>query len=443
MKQRVWIAAILAAMFFTACSAGEGGGELWQRENGPETPEQLWTEVALSEPEQARIELVQTSGDVILEGAGSLLALLPLPEQDRQLLAVDLVDASVRLTLLDLNRLETEALGSVLLVGSTPVVADYSYPWLLFQTANSAGMFQWLLLDMEHWEIEWQHAAWVPRGMRRQPVWCHDDTWLLGPVSGPTITDVLTGRPMIERLVHSPLNPLSQPWPGWAGPAPASWFAYPAEGEEEAVALINLKTGEQLLFPAGNDLVWQSQGKLLAWTEESILTVASPGEEAAQPMGAQPVCSPLWSGEGEYLYYIAGSRDYLGITWNGLWRWQEKEGPLLLSELPFSMGRWQLLAASDRSVLARGDNSEVLVYFDLVETQHWELSEIEPGNWLWSAGNLFAAADGELLRLTPGAEKRVIARYENQVELIALVDNYLAFQVDEQVLIKQIILQGH
>lgn len=439
-RQKVPLITAIFIMFLAACSSSNGGGGGWLPPSGQVTPVELWSRASLVEPGEQGIQLAQQSGDLVLQGAESVLALLAVPEE-RQLLAVDRVLHTVRLTLLDLNRLETYPVGDIVLEGAEPAVAGYHYPWLLFQASNSDGMFHWLLVDISEWEQVWEHSAWVPEGLRQKPVWYHDGNWLLGPVSGPRITDVPHSSRPIDQLEYAPLNPLTRTWPGWAGPA-GPWFAYPAKHqEEEKIALINVDTNFQLLLPAGQQLRWDSQAGALAWIVEEQLVVVRPGEQALEPMGDQPVCAPLWSGQSQHLYFVAGRRDYFGVTWDRLWSWQEGEKPVPEYDLPPVLGRWRLLAAADEAVLAAA--GDVLVYFDLVERCHWELGAVEPGNWLWAEANLFVVNDGELLRISPGGSRRLLQQFEHPVRLLSLVDNYLAYQVEDQVLLKQVILQGH
>ena len=443
-QMKLLVTAIVIALIASACN---GGGNAWTPGSPANGRQQdLWENISLQQGEPTEHSLAQSSGDLVVEGGGQVLAVLAWPHDQQQLLLVDYADSTVMLTVLDLNSLSTEPLGSITLEGEKPVVAGYRYPQMLLQADDGQGFFQWLLVDIEEWQILWQHSSSVPEGLRRRPVWHNGATWLLGPVSGPGILDILTGEVAVRELLYTPVNPLTQAWPRWSGPARVgSLFAYPAtDDSQDVIALADTQTGEQWAFPGGRQIAWAQCGGWVAWIHMDRLYVFGPDGQIRQPQPDVPASSPMWSQDSGRLFFIAGSEDYLGVTWNELWSWQEGEEPELVRELPPALGRWRLLAAADEAVLAAaGDNNELFMYMDFVGDRQWELAGETTTSWLWHRGNLFAENEGNLIRISPGGTKRTLDAVEGDLKILAVIENFLIFTVDGQLQIKQVVLQGN
>ncbi len=438
---KVVVAAMTVLLFVAGCSAGDNTWKPINSDNGSLQP--LWEHVALQPPAQTGHSLAQISGDVIVQEGGQALAVLDWPDDDRQLLLVDYADSVVMLTILDLNSLGTEPVGSILLQGEEPVVADYHYPHILLQADDGQGVFQWLLVDIEQWDIVWQHSSTVPQGLRRRPVWHNGESWLLGPVSGPGIKDVLTGEFAVGKLLYTAVNPLVQPWPLWSGPAQVgSLFAYPAtEQGQEVMALADTKSGQQWAFPGGRQIAWAQCGGWVAWIHQDRLYVFGPDGEVRQPLGDVPASSPMWSQNSLQLFFIAGEEDYLGVTWKEVASWQPGEEPEFVRELPAALGRWRLVAAAEQALLAvAGTDSGVMTYMDLVNDRNWDLAANGNDSWLFHNGNLFAQQDDDLVRISPGGSKRTLLSADGELGILTVIETFLVFTIDGQVQIKQVVL---
>ena len=146
--------------------------------------------------------------------------------------------------------------------------------------------------------------------------------------------------------------------------------------------------------------------------------------------------TPLWSSESDTLYFLRGSEDFLGSCCEELWSWTEETGYAQLFSLPGNWARWRLLAASDDAVLARaGDNGDLLVYFDLVDKQYYELKTSE---YEWQDGTLIALLEGQLVRLSPAVGCRSLLKDAGDVKILKLINQFLFISQKGDVLIKQL-----
>lgn len=401
--------------------------------NSPPKSKPLWAEVAAAESPHSP-ELRRIDKDIELKGFGQFLAFVAGPE-DNSMLALAAQSEVVGIYLIDLRNIEVKSLGALRLKGPTPVLEAYAWPWVLLGAAEEGGSHSWVLLDVsgERLEIVWQGSAWVPPGLRRQPVWFNGESWYMGPVAGPYFTDILSGKSIGK--VSEGINPVKNAWPAWAGGAAGShWCLLP---KEDGCLMQNLQTGEKISLPYNEEMVWNSDKTLLAWhQEDSLGLVDTAGKSRVLISSGVLPQSPLWSDSGAILYFLGGERDCFGTCSKELWVWEEKAEPVRLFTLPGNWPHWRLLAAADNAVLGRaGDNGELLVYFDVAANKIYELKS---NAFKWRDGVLIALFEGNLVQLSPASGSRVIIKDAKDLEIIALINRYLVYSQGDVVCIKQL-----
>jgi hypothetical protein len=398
--------------------------------------------------------LSQESGDIVLDEMGHVIGLGAIPDQEREVLVVDWQDGVAGFYLLDLHSRTIADMGGIELLGPRPRLDSYVWPWVLLQTENDRGSHSWALIDLSSGQaqIAWSYSAGVPQGLRRRPVWFNGSSWYLGPVTGPRITDILTGR-RVGGHDFEPVNPVSHPWPRWGGPVTGShWYMVPVSGGGSA--LINLETNSQLLLAQDQDIAWNTGNSRMAWRQDNQLGLLST-EGQIDPLDLGDVIPgpPLWSSNGENLYFLGGEQDFFGTTWRDLWVYDEQdpEGPeegyywetgaRPIVTLPGNWTRWRLLAATDEAVLAAaGENSELLFYFDLMTQKTHEIKGTEAGNWVWQGGTLIAVRAGEIIRISPGFGIRNVSREAKGYSILGIVNQFVFYTHDGRVFIKQIVM---
>jgi hypothetical protein len=403
--------------------------------NSPPESKTLWTEIAAAESPLSP-ELKRIGKDIELKGFGQLLAFAEGPA-DTSMLALAAQAEVVSIYLIDLRNIEVKNLGALMLKGPTPVLEAYAWPWVLLGAAEEGGAHSWVLLDVsgEQLEIAWQGSAWVPPGLRRQPLWYNGESWYMGPVAGPYFTDILSGKSI--STVPEGINPVKNAWPSWAGGAAGShWCLLP---EEDGSLLQNLQSGAKISLPYNQEMVWNSDKTLLAWhQDDSLGLVDTAGETRVLISSGVVPQSPLWSDSGEKLYFLGGDRDCFGTCSKELWFWEENASPVRLFTLPGNWPQWRLLAATDDAVLGRaGCNGELLVYFDVAAGIKYELKS---DAYKWQDGALIALYEGKLVQISPASGSRVILKDTQGFEIFTLVNRYLIYFMDGVVYIKQLIM---
>lgn len=434
MKKILILTAAIAIilLFAQGCSVQEKLHSI----GAPPKSKPLWTEVRLAQS-SCSPELSQAAGDMALEGFGQFRAFAPIPEDQHTLLALAWENEVASLYSLDLHAVEVTELGSVALKGPAPALEAVAWPWVLLGAEDDGGNHSWVLLDFSggQAEIAWQASAWVPPGLRRQPVWFNGDSWYLGPVAGPYFTDILSGKTFNE--YQEGLNPVENAWPLWAGGVAGShWYMLPLE---EGSVLQNLKTGTQVPLNCNQEIVWNKDNTLLACRQEESLGLAdTAGRTSALVSGGVLPQAPLWSADSDKLYFLGGSKDYFGTCCKELWAWTEEAGPVQLFTLPGNWTQWRLLAASDDAVLGRaGDNGELLVYFDVSAGRMFELKS---NAYKWQEGTLVALLEDRVVRLSPASRSRIILKDTQELEILDLVNHYFIYSLEGAVYIKQLIM---
>jgi len=436
MKKKIDLlpAAIIFAIFLFV--QGCATSDIIHRAGSPRpNSKPLWTEVAAAESPLSP-ELGRIGKNIELQGFGQCLAFAAGPE-DKSLLALAAQAEVISIYLIDLRNNKVKNLGALRVKGPTPVLEAYAWPWVLLGAAEEGGNHSWVLLDVsgERLEIVWQESAWVPPGLRRQPVWFNGESWYMGPLAGPYFTDIISGKSISQ--VPEGINPVKNAWPSWAGGAAGShWCLLP---EEDGSLLQNLQNGGQITLPYNQELVWNSDKTLLAWRQdESLGLVDTAGKTKVLISSGVLPQSPLWSDSGEMLYFLGGERDCFGACSKELWVWEDQSQPVRLFTLPGNWPQWRLLAASDNAVLGRaGDNGELLVYFDVAAGKIYELKS---NAYKWQDGALIALFEDKLVQLSPASGSRVILGDTQDFEILALVNQYLIYSLDGVIYIKQLIL---
>jgi len=406
--------------------------------NPPPEGRPLWKNIKVVENPR-NPELGQESGDITLDGFGEIVGLRPLQEEDREVLAMDWQDEILGFYTLNLNSCKATKMGGIQLEGPRPQLESYAWPWVLLQSKDDDGNHSWLLADISSGtvEIAWESFTWVPQGLQRRPVWFDGkETWYLGPASGPVITDVLSGKTFTSDYVS--FNPVSNSWPRWAGGISRSpWYAFPVVGGGSS--LLNLENGRQILLEQDEQLVWNFDRTLIAWTQNNKLGLVDTfGKVTSLDIGDFVPGTLMWSSNGNNLYFIGGQQDYFGTTWKGLWFWN-RFGANQLFAFPGNWARWRLMAATDEAVLAvAGDNSDHLVYYDIANEKVYEFNATE--QWQWQDGTLVALRNSELVRISPGFDVRVLVREAEGITLLGIVNQFVFYIQGGKVFIKQLIM---
>jgi hypothetical protein len=443
MKLKIVIAVALAILilslgFFAFIHGCEAPGRRGIATGPPPISKPVWQNVRRIE--NPRIpELNQEGGDIVLEDFGEAIGFCPMPDEDREILALDWQDGIVGFYVLDLHDRIALSLGGIQLKGPCPVLESFEWPWVLLQSEDNSGNRNWILADISSGqaEIAWESSAWVPQGLRRKPVWFSGETWYLGPVSGPVVTDILKNT-LAANVDINLVNPVLHTWPRWAGGADGSpWCLYPADGGGSF--LLNLEKGTCLTLEQDQELAWNREGTLLAWCQEKKLgLVDTQGRVKTLEAGGVVPGDPLWSANGDNLFFLGGEEGFFGIAWKTLWVWEQQSGPNKLFDLPGNWKRWRLLAATDEAVLATAGNGDNLFYFDLSREKSYKLNLT--GSWSWQGGTLVAIQKGEMIRITPGFELRVLAREAEGYEILALANQFVFYCREGRIFIKQLIL---
>lgn len=425
---------LLSMLVLSGCAQGNGLGKA-----GPPllTSKPVWTEVSLLAPPR-NPALVQEAGDMVLDGLGEFIGASYIPDADRQILVMDWAENVLGFYIADLYGRKVHVLGGIEIRGGRPRLAASVWPQLLFYDQDDDGNRSWLLVDLagEEPEIIWQGYAWVPPGLRREPVWFGGENWYMGPVTGPAITRIPSGETAAGRPDYEVLNPVTETWPLWAGGVSnSSWYMYPVR--DGGCALLDIETGREHLVTKCQELAWNEERTLLAWAEDGQVGVLdAQGKNVAliiQGWSGQ-IC---WSETGNSLYYLGGEENFLGVTWEALWRWEEETGVRRLASLPGTWNKWRLLRATEEAVLAAaGGNGETLFYFDVANEKIYELKDVE--QWLWQAGVLIFLRQGELLRLSPGFDTRIILRDAGECTLLGLVNRFVLYTLHGKVYIRQL-----
>lgn len=378
-------------------------------------------------------------GDLVMEGFGQLVSFYALPEEDRKILVLDWQDDVLSFFTLDLHDRSVADMGGLKLKGPLPKVERFSWPWVLVQSSDSQGNFSWVLLDLSSGqaEIAWQSFAWVPQGLRRRPVWQGADTWYLGPITGPFVTDILTGDTVPDSAKYNYLSPVGQDWPRWAGGVSGSdWYMPPVDG---GAVLVNLRTDSVQFLEQHGDWAWNQDRTRAAWCHDNQLGLLEPGSGAStlNISGVVPGV-PRWSMESDKLYFMGGEEDYFGITWKSIYAWEEEVGAQQLFALPGKWSRWRILAATDQAVLAVAGDGECLIYGDISNDKLIELSGVH--QWTWQDGNLVALNQEEMTRISAGFDPKVLIREIEDVELHSLVNQFVIFTQNGKTYIRQLVM---
>lgn len=397
----------------------------------------LWQEV-ISAANPRSPQLDQEGGDIALEGFGNLLGFYAIPDEDWQVLSVDWADGVLGFYNLNLHTRSIQNIGGIHIKGPQPKIETFTWPWLLLSCSDDEGNYAWILVDIENaTEIAWQSHAWVPQALRRRPLWHSGESWYIGPVSGPYITDALQGTKVMGNPKHQIVNPVTETWPSWAGGIINShWYMYPVEGGGSA--LVDLRTGLERLLPQDQEFAWNPQRTQVAWLQDGVLGILTPKGKSTVLITTNPVPgAPLWSDTGDILYFLGGEDNYFGTTWRALWSWDQETNSQCLVDLPGNWSRWRLLAASSEAVLASaGGSGEQLVYFDVTNGQVHQLNSAD--QYLWQDGGLIVLQGGDVLRLNPGKEVRVLAREAEDQQLLALVNRFFIYSHGGKVYVKQL-----
>lgn len=433
----VTIAVLLGLAIFRFVPGCELSGKTGKPALSPPVSRPLWQDIQSVENVGAP-GLSQEGGDIVLEGFGELIGFFPLPDEDRMLLAMDWQDDVMGFYTVDLHSRTVESIGGVLLKGPMPKAELYSWPWVLVQTAESDGNYSWVLVDISsgQTEVVWESYAWVPQGLRRRPVWFSGETWYLGPVSGPYVTDILAGETIHGNGGYSPVNPVAQDWPRWAGGVSgSSWYMFPTD-QGGAVAF-DLDSGRRHFLQQDQELVWNAQRSQLAWCKDNQLGLLEPGKSPVFLDAGVVPGFPLWSANSNKLYFLGGDEDYFGITWKNIWAWDSEEGYAEVIKLPGNWTRWRLLAATEEAVLAAAGDGDYLLYIDTGNGRISELSGVV--QWRWQDGTLLAIYQREMIRISPGLEPRILSREAEEISILALVNQFVIYSQDGRPFIKQLV----
>jgi hypothetical protein len=420
---------LLSLLFFTGCSSqdiyiGRVGFEPFP------AGKDLWGQLELLTPEN-NLRLRIASGDILLEGAGEIVAVREAPDEPGQLVLTAWQDGILTVYHLDLQLRQATALAAVNIPGPAPKLTGFQWPQLLFQGQDGEGNFHWLLLDLvQEPEILWQHHAFVPPAFRREPLWHHQGRWFLAPLQGPVIQEVISGN----RFPLDEAFPLREGWPRWAGPG-AGCFIYPGQGREPR--RLDLTTGSCLPLEVAQDFAWNRERTLLACRGESIILYGPQGREEL-PLNVQPG-PPLWADDEDFLYFLGGEKDFFGLVWREIWLWDLVSEPQAVLALPGYWGRWRLVQASSLAVLAAaGEKLNTWYYFDLELNTQLTLKPMS--QYLWFQGHLLAVTSQGLIRISPGMGRHFIQRSDTPLEIIGLAGRFLVYRHDGQVRIRQLIL---
>lgn len=430
--------AIMLIPVLTLMSGCQAQGGKQNSITRPATGKSLWSDVAVV-TDGSDLILGQEGGDIVLEGFGDVLGFRPIPSENRMILALDWHQDTVGFYTLDLHSRTVIPMGGINIQGTRPEIEAYAWPWVLLQAKDEGGNYNWALVDISGDQVElvWNQHRQVPQGLTRRPVWFNGEGWFLGPVSGPVITDILGGN-TVSALAGNFINPVLSAWPRWGGPVVGSdWFMIPSA--DGGGVLLNISTETKVPFSQDQEIVWNNDRSLMAWRQQDQLGLLEPqGTSTVLDFDFLPG-SPLWSSDGESLYFFGGDTDYFGTTWHSLWVWDEDEGAIRLFELPGSWRRWRILAATEDAVLASaGENGESLVYFDRHEERYFDLKGVYNGDWNWQGGTLIAISEGDMVRLTPGFNIRALARNVQGVNLLGFVNQFLIFMEEDKVYIRQL-----
>lgn len=432
---------VLPVLGLTVFAALSGCGHAGGNNNSGSVPAEgkpLWEDIrAVATSRAPSLEL--DGGDLVMEGFGQLVNFYPLPEEESQMFVLDWQDDVLGFYTLDLHDRSVTDMGGLQLKGPLPTVQRFSWPWVLVQSSDSQGNFSWVLIDLSggQAEVAWQSFAWVPQGLRRRPVWQGGDTWYLGPITGPFVTDILTGEIVSNNAEYNYITPVGQDWPRWAGGVSGSdWYMPPVDG---GVILAKLKGDSVQFLEQNGEWAWNQDKTRAAWCHDSQLGLLKPGGAVA-PLdikGAVPG-APLWSMESDKLYFLGGEADYFGTSWKRIYVWEEETGTQELFTLPGKWARWRILAATDEAVLASAGDGECLIYGDVSNDKLIELSGVQ--QWTWQEGNLVALSQEEMIRISAGFDPKVLIREIEGVELHSLVDQFVIFTQDGKTYIRQLVM---
>ncbi len=402
----------------------------------PHQAVQLWEVSSTANPRNPQLD--QEGGDISLAGLGQPLGFYAIPDEDWQVLALDWQDGVLGFYTLDLYTRSIEDLGGLCFQGSQPILESFVWPWLLLSCRDDEGNFSWVLVDFEETpKVAWQSHAWVPQGLRRQPLWHSGESWYMGPVAGPCVTDPILGTKIMGNPKHEIVNPVTKAWPRWAGGvANSDWYMYPVQGGGSA--LVNLKTGFERLLTQDQEFAWNRECTKVAWLHSGALGVLDPQGKSTDLRTAGLVPgAPLWSSTSDTLYFLGGEDNFFGTTWRALWSWEEQKKVQRLVDLPGNWNRWRLLAATSEVVLAAaGDSGEHLIYFDLANDQVHQINSAD--QHLWQDGVLIALQEGSILRLSPGFEAKVLARDAQNHQLLGIVNQFFIYASGDKVYVKQL-----
>lgn len=437
MKLKLVIAtlALAAMVLIQGC---QSSGSIVNSLSSPAQKTPPWAEVKTTVIPQ-HPTLVQEGGDIVFTGMGEAMGFFALPEEDRQILALGWENEIVGFYILDLHARCINALGGIQFRGVKPKLETFVWPWLLLSNEDEEGNRSWVLVDLaqDQPQIAWRSEAWVPQGLRRRPVWYSGQTWYLGPVAGPVVTDVLSGETVQNKPKYEMVNPVIEDWPHWGGGVSNSdWYLYPHQGG--GCSLVDLESGREWSLAQDKELVWNAQRTLLAWRQDGHLGLLVPGGKSTvlTTTGTIPGV-PLWSANSDTLYFLGGEDNYFGTTWKTLWSWEEEIDAKRLFDLPGSWNRWRLLLATSDAVLAMaGDVGEHLVYFDVANEIIHDLNSVT--QYLWREGTLVALREGELLRLSPGFPTKILAREAQDYTLLGMVNQYVIYSREGKIYIKQL-----
>lgn len=416
-----------------------GGCSSWEQSKlvDSQRPETLpvWAAVEIT-VDPASPQLNQLDEDMILDGFGQVKGFWALPGAEDSLLVLAWQNGIASFYALDIDRAQVDKLGAIALLGAPPAVEVMAWPQVLLGAQDEAGNHSWVLLEFLEGQVKilWQASAWVPWGIRRQPIWFNGERWFMGPVRGPYFTDILTGKTLCK--FEGGHNPVLHPWPSWAGgTAAAPFYLVP---KEEGSLLVDLASNTMSPLYYDQGLAWNRDYSMLAWQQDGSLgfvdSAGKPRNLASEGIVPQ---QPLWSADGEDLFFFKGSNDLFGACCKELWTWNEQTGSRRLFTLPENWPRWQLLAAVSNAVLAQaGENGDLLVYFDLAAGKMYELKE---SAYAWQAGDLVALDASVAVRYSPGKNPRIIFRDVSDLKILALLNRYFIYSLDGAVHIKELV----
>lgn len=429
----IWPILLLIFLFFIS------GCSVWQQgklvDSSPPEVYPVWTQVEIT-ANSNNPQLCQLADDVFLEGFGQLLGFWSVPGERDCIAVLSWQDGIASVYFLNLASEEVTFLGAVALLGAPPVIEAMDWPQILLGAQDEGGNHSWVLLDFsaETAKIIWQASHWLPLGMRRQPVWFSGNKWYMGPVAGPYITDILSGEKVYQ--FEGGLNPVTNYWPSWAGGTSGGpFYLLPREGGS---LLIDLAKRSQVALSYNQGLAWNWENTCVAWQQGENLGLSDTnGHSKILVSGGVVPQQPLWSAEGNNLYFLKGSNDLFGTCCKELWTWSEEGGSRKLFSLPENWPSWQLLAAMDNAVLAQaGDSDRLIIYYlDVVSGTMYELDK----GYAWQAGELVALYQSSAVRFSPGKKPRVLFPDVDDLEIIALVDRYFIYSLDGTIHIKQLV----